>query len=224
MSTPHPMWSAIKRGMLLGGIVGLNLSFFFVADWYANWSSLGDIFGYMIAGAAAGTFVGAALGMAWRRLQGPLSRLETDLKAAAVLRDKGLINDFDFQSLKARILATYEPDPGGARTVLTVMGWMCLFGITASLGKMVGDFSVWTSFPINDTITTLILPLAAAGVAAGAVTAAIIQSALEKGSAPGRGRTPSASTPSMLGVGGFDPLGSIRETEAAAAAKATKGR
>jgi hypothetical protein len=127
------------------------------------------------------------------------------------MRDQGLINEVDFQSLKARILAAYQPDPGGVRTILTVMAWVCLIGVTISLGKMLDDYSAWR----NVAGISLTLPLVAFGIGVGAAVAAIIQTALDKGG---------ASSPSMLGAGGFDPLGSIREPEAQPVARAARGR
>lgn len=215
MPTPHPVWNAIKRGMFLGGLVGLNLAFLFIANSYypANYGE--PVFSYIWIGGGTGLFMGALLGLMWRRVQGPLSRLEADLKAAAALRDKGLIDDVDFRSLKMRILAAYQPDPGGARTVLATMGWMCLIGITIALGSMVDDHGAWA----YDSALMLVLALVIVGAGIGTAAAAIIQTALERGGAAA-GKT---STPSMLGAGGFDPLGS-REAEVQRVAKAARGR
>src|SRR5574341_414758 len=175
MPTPHPVWNAIKRGMFLGGLVGLNLAFLAISDGYIVDASA---FTYMFNGAASGLFAGAVLGLVWRRVQGPLSRLEADLKAAAALRDKGLIDEVDFRSLKTRILAAYSPDPSGARAVLAMMAWMGLIGITIALGMMLDDYNAWPYSTMG-----LILPLTAFGIAVGAAAAAIIQTALERGGA-----------------------------------------
>jgi hypothetical protein len=205
MSEAHPMWSRIKQGMLLGGILGLHLGFLFALDWM-DIRSYHGIFDTMLIGGGAGFMTGGAAALIWLKLQAPFKRLEADLQSAAALRAKELINEQDFQALKARILANYQPTSSGVRPVLTAAVWMALIGATIALGVATAQFG--GDLYSNDVISQAILPTIGGGIALGTAIAAIIQSALDGGKR--RVATGKSVQAAMLNEGGFDPLGQIQ--------------
>lgn len=205
MSEAHPMWNRIKQGMLLGGVIGLHVGFLFALDWF-DISSYGMITNTTLFGAGAGVMIGSVVGLVWLKLQAPFKRLEADLQSAASLRAKELINDQDFQALKTRILASYQPAPSGLRPVLTVIGWMSLMGATFALGASSSVYG--NNLYSNDVISQVLIPTVGAGVALGAAIAAVIQSALEGGRRGLKiGKSPQ---PAMLNAASFDPLGQMQ--------------
>ena len=127
---PIVVWERLKRPALITGIVAGEVTLLATISQYA-W--LDEALAFVLGPAVFVGIVGAVWAAVRARRRGghTMTGLETDLQHAAQLMERRLINEEEYQTLKAKLVADYQPRrPIEARSAWRTGLWSAFGGFS----------------------------------------------------------------------------------------------
>jgi len=146
----------LGRNALAGAALGADIGAYVFAVSTAYVSADALLLVMLLAGGTSAV-LGALVALAVRRWNGPLARLNRDLTQLSSMAERGLVGAEEYDSLKRRLIDSYQPQGSDVRAILRVALWAALVGMSFPLAFVAvadGILAALASGLVGTTLST----------------------------------------------------------------------